>query len=294
MAIENGYLVGESEIDTLNATPKTYLGMEFEGQGILDNIIVRKKVLTTSETIIISKPKWTTDVIFLTAFNETTNSSNVFGLLEPQTKWNLSRQEVGSSVIEKIAVLPPNVQSFMDYKIAGSKTFKYLISAQNDSQLSNPLITDEIETTFFGVFLLDGDNESVLDNDVECYKFDLNTTVDNISNNADITTYRSYSKFDNYFIGDTDFLTGSVTSMLAYLDENEELQWSVEYLEQFRKFINNKKEKILKFKNGKTIRCMTFSSNNESFSHQYLEGVSNTGLRQPINVTFGFKETGKV
>lgn len=292
---DNGYLIGETSIKTSNVVVKTYDGLQFNGEGILDNICVRNYVATISESIIISKPKWTADVLFLTSFYETTNSANVFGLVEPQTLWNLGRQEVGSSVVEKVAVLPPNVTSFIDYKTEGGKTYNYLISAQNDTQLSNPLISEAIATTYFGVYLIEANEDGETDNaDIESYKFDLNCTVDNISNNADITTYRNYSKYDSYFIGDTDFLTGSVTSLLAYLDENEELQWSIEYLEKFRKFINNKKEKILKFKNGKAIKCMAFASNSESFSYQYIEGISNSGLIQPINVTFGFKETGKI
>ena len=295
MSVINEYLIGESDINTENVIPKKYLGLQFYGQGILDNICVRNCIKTESENIIISKPNWTSDVIFLTVFNNTTNSSNVFGLLEPQTKWDLSRQEVGGTTVKKIAILPPNFNSFIDYTIE-NKTYNYLISAQNDTQLSNPLIIEGVKANFYGVYLLDAiaiDNGTD-NNNIECYMFDFNTTVDKISNNATITSYNNYTKYNNYSIGDTDFLTGSVTSMLAYWDKNGELQWSANYLDKFRKFINNKKEKILKFKNGKAIRCVTFNSDNESFGYSFEEGVSSNGLVQPITVTFGFRETGEV
>ena len=293
---DTGYLIGDVTVLTDNITPKTYTGMQFNGKSILDNICVRNYVQTVASPLLVSKPTWTDDVLFQVVFNNTSTSTNVFGLLEPQTKWNLSRQEVGSDIIETVGSFTSDVESYIDYKVESNRNVCYFISAQNDSQLSNPIQTDPIMTIFYGVYLLDATSidEGINNDNIECYKFDISCTVQSISNNADITTYRNYTKYDSYFTSDVDYLSGSITSLLYYVDENNDLQWSVDYLNKFRAFINNKQEKILKFKNGQAIRCVTFNSNTESFSYQTSDAVVDSRLLQPTTVTFGFRETEKV
>jgi hypothetical protein len=152
MATKNKYLMGSSTINTPNVSSTSYNGLQFNGQGVLDNILVRNYVQTDSVAVnesISETPNWTKDIVFLTVFNKTTDSANVFGMTQPQTKWNISRQEVGSDVVKTIAILEPNINSFIDYKVEGNKTFQYLIQAQNDIQLSSPIISDSIKTTFY-------------------------------------------------------------------------------------------------------------------------------------------------
>lgn len=293
------YLIGTSIMpETPNLSLSSYQGLQFNGQCVLDNIWVRNYIQTDESANIVDisqPPDWTPDILFRTVFNHTLDSANIFGMLQPQTKWNISRQEVGSSIVKNIGILEPNINSFIDYKVEGNKIYNYLISAQNNMQISNPLITDNIKTSFYGVYLLnaaDIDNGSI---DVEYYKFDYMSTVDKVSDNADITSFKNYTQYDNYSIGDRDFISGSVASLLFYVDDNNQVQWDADYLDKFRKFINNKQEKILKFKNGKAIRCITFSSDSESFSYDFTDAYyKDEDLIQPINVTFGFKETGKV
>lgn len=292
---KNKYLIGSSTIYNTPMAFTSYQGLQFNGNCILDNICIRNIVQTDtiakSEDMSI-EPDWTPDVIFKTVFNYTTDSANVFGLLQSQTKFNLGRQEVGSDVIKNVAILDPNITSFIDYKVEGQKSFNYYLSAKNDTQLSEPLVTDLITTSFFGVYLLDASDidDYTNNNDVICFKLDFNATVAAVSNNADVTTYRSYQKYDQYYIGNTNYLSGSVTSLLGYWDENgDDVTWSPFYLEQFRSFINNGQEKIMKFKNGKTIRVVTFNSNTESMSYVH-EDVQN----QPTDITFGFRECADV
>ena len=295
----NKYLMGSSTINTPNVSSTSFNGLQFNGQGVLDNICVRNYVQTDAEATnesISETPDWTKDVIFLTVFNHTTDSANVFSLNSPQTSWVVSRQEVGSDVVKTIATLEPNVNSFIDYKVKGNATFNYLIQAQNDAQLSSPIISDSLETSFFGVYLIDAVSidSGVNNSDVECYKLDFNTSVGSVSNNSNITTFKNYTKYDSYFIGNTDYLSSTVTSLLAYWDGNNQITWNAEYLDKFRSFINNKQEKILKFKNGKVIRCTTFTSDTESFNYTFENGISESGSFEPTTVTFGFRETGIV
>jgi len=289
------YLIGNCVMPSSpNICPKSYQGLQFYGNGILDNICIKNYVqsdnVIKNESLSIN-PDWTPDILFMTVFNHTTNSANVFGLTQSQTKFNISRQEVGSDVVKTVGILEPNITSFLDYLCESGKYYNYLIQAQNDTQLSDFIISDVIKTDFFGVYLL---NASDIDNytnndDLECFKLDSNCTVAAVSNNADITEFNNFTKFSNYFIGDKNYLSGSVVSMLTYWDGDDEITWSKEHLEDFRKLINNGQEKIMKFKNGKIIRIVTFNSNTESMSYVY-EDIQN----QPVDVTFGFRECREV
>ena len=298
----NNYLLGTSTMPTTpNITPTVYTGLKFNGAGILDNIVIRNYVQTDTEADAVSicaTQNWSPDILFMTVFNHSTDSSNLFGLTAPQTKWHIDRQETDSNILTNIAELNPNISTFTDFKCeGGGKSYRYLISAQNATQISAPLISEDVVTSFYGVFLIDAVNvdNGANNTSVVCYSFDMNTVVSAVSNVGDSTLYHNYTQYDNYFINSTDYLVGTVTSLLAYYDGNKEIEWNAQYLDDFRAFINNKQEKIMKFKNGSCIRCVTMTSTSESMNHTFNDGiVSTSGQSQLPTITFGFRECGKV
>lgn len=294
---DNGFLMGEETIVTNGIINKSYTGFKFNGNCILDSIIMYKDIKSEQDvlnTSVSTLPEWTPDVIFLASMNNTVDASNVTGLKDSPISWSLYRQEVNSDRIIKLADLPIATTSFTDYKIAGQKEFQYLLFAESATQQSNPIVTDVIKTDFYGIYLIDADAvDNGLDNDnVETYKFDLNTTVDKVTDNNNTVFLKNYTKYQVPVMFDTDFLSGSVTGILSYPDVNDEELgriWDADYIDKFRTFINNKKQKYMKFRDGKVIKVIT-SSEGEAFEYKFEDEMPS----QVPTVTFFYQEVADV
>lgn len=297
MSTINGYLMESSTINTTDTGihNQSYTGFTFNGNCILDSIYIQNYVKTDTQilnTSVNTLPDWTPDILFLASMNNTVDASNVFGLTQSQTKWILARQEVGKDTIVNIVELIPNITTFVDYKVAGMKLFQYLIYAANDNQLSAPLITDSIKTTFYGFYLLDAEAIDNNEDYVETYKFDLNTTSDNIVGNNDFVSIKNFTSKDNVVIGKRDFLSGSITGILAYPDDtNEEVgySWDADYIDKFRTFIGNGKMKYFKMRNGKVLKVVT-GNTSESFNVKFQDEV----VSQIPTVSLHFQEVADV
>ncbi len=298
MSTKNGFLMDSEEVIVPGIINRVYTGFKFYGDCVIDSITIYKEIKSDVdvEAISVSKlPQWLPDVVFLASMNGTVDGSNVTGLVDSPTKWSLYRQEFNGDKIIKIADLPINVTSFIDYKVAGKKKFQYLLFAETDSQQSKPILTDVLETTFHGVYLIDADavDQGINNDSVETYKIDMNATVDKITDTNSTVFLKNYTRFQVPVMFDTDFLSGSVTGILSFPDESDDNDtgrlWNADYIDQFRAFINNKKQKYMKFRNGKVIKIVT-SGSGESMEYKFEDDMPS----QVPTVTFFFQEVADV
>ncbi|AAK79089.1 hypothetical protein BJV85_002882 [Clostridium acetobutylicum] len=303
MTIGDGFLIGNSVsprtslLSTPSAIKNSFTGLKFYGGYIIDSIFISKKVKSDIEIIsetVCSLPEWTWDIVFLAAMNGTVDGSNITGIIEPPQKWLLYRKEEGVDCLYKVTELDLDTTSYIDYKVAGLKNVQYFLYAASTSMISAPIVFDKFNTTFCGYFLIDAeavDNGNVYD--VETYHLDLNLSTEKVTNNNDVTFLKNYTKYDSVIFGNRDFLSGSINSILGYYNpDNDELEytWDSDYIDQFRKFINNQKQKYLKFKNGKVIKVVTTSTNGVSFEYKFDDSIS----QQIPTVTVYYQEVSDV
>jgi hypothetical protein len=306
MATENGYLIGSETIFTSNIIPQPYVGFKFNGNCIIDSIMIRnytqtdKQILSDSVTIGV-EPDWTPDVLFLASMNHTVDASNITGMTVMPTKWSLYRHEINGDVLRKVCDVDMSIQSWIDYKVeSGGKRYEYYLYAENDEQISSPVITDEIQPQFYGYFLIDcvkADSNNPLDNEMtDVFMFDLNLTQDKVTVNNDFTSLKTYNRFDQTVIGNRNFKTSGFTSLLMPKTEIGEYDFEgqtvwAEFLDKLQVFLHNKQMKYLKDTTGKILKVTTEGSNS-TFDYQ-LGNVDVNG-QQIMNVSVVWQEIADV
>lgn len=301
----NGFLIGSSKVSTNKINSESYTGFKFNGNCIIDSIMIRNyeqsdsQIINKSVTIGV-EPDWIPDVVFLASMNHTVDGSNVNDLGIIPTKWSLYRHEINGDILRKVCEVDIDINGWIDYKIEGNKRYEYYLYAESDDKISSPIITDEIKPSFYGYYLIDcikADSNNPLDNEaVDIYKFELNLTSDKVTVNNDYTSIKTYQKYDLTVVGNRNFKTGGFTSLLIPKTEIGEYDFEAktvwfEYLNELQKFLHNKQMKYLKDPSGQILKVVTEGSN-ESFSYQ-LGNVDVNG-QQINNVSVVWQEVEDV
>jgi len=305
MATINGFLLNNSvmpiSINTnTSLNNQSYTGFTFSGNCILDSVAIQNYIKSDAQilaTSVSTLPDWTPDMLFLAKFDNTTDGSNVFGMIDAITSWSLYRRKISDSVMVKIVEVDKNIMSWMDYSTMGNETYEYLIFANSGTQVSEPIITDEILTSYFGYYLIDGASDFVtsadpnnstpliangidadLNSNIITYKFDVNVEADKIMQNNDVTFLKSYNIWDTCVIGNRNFRSGSFTTTVIPYDEYGnydylgEQRWA-DYFDDLRTFLHNKQGKYYKNYQGDLMYVVT-EGNGSTSDTKHARGIS--------------------
>ncbi len=291
-----------NEITNTNLHNQSHTGFTFNGNCVLDSIYIENEtmddtdILNTSVSIL---PEWTPNVIFLASMNNTVDASNVSNLTGSVTSWILYRQELNADIMYKVCEVTPNITSWIDYKAEGNKTYVYYIYAQSDTQISEPIITDEFKTNFYGYYLISSDADSSdpgINDNVQVFKFDLNVTSDKVINNNNAIYLKNFTKYDTVITLPRDFRSGSFTSSLIPFDINGNydfegnLNWA-DYLESLHILLASSDYKYIKNREGQIIMVSTTNTSQTSHEHTFDENLTINGQKL-INVTIYYNEIG--
>lgn len=304
--INNGFLIGDEEIFTDNVIPTSHTGFKFNGNCIIDSVVIRNyqktDTIIQNESVTIGViPEWTPDVLFLASMNNIVDASNVSGMTVMPNKWSLYRHEKDGDKLYKVCDVDMSINSWMDYKVKGNITYEYYLYAQNDTQISNPIITDQIKTTFWGWYLIDSigaeSNDPLVNEAVETYKFDLNLQSSKITTNNDMTLLKNYSQFDTAVILDRNFRSSDFSAWLIPQLEDGEYDFEGatrfnDMVDNLKLFLHNKQNKYLKTRDGDIIKIITEGSNS-TVDYQYQDVLYVNG-NQPAVVTVYWTEIGTV
>ena len=304
MATINGFLINSESINS-DIVEEAHTGFTFNGNCILDSVAIQNYAKTDAqvlETRVKTLPDWTPDMKFLASFNGTTDGSNVFGMTSSPTSWSLYRREYGGSVLTKVCDCDINVMEWTDYLCEGNKSYEWLIFAHSDEQISEPIITDVVKTSFYGYFLLSSDadniNDSNINNNVEVFEFNLNLTSDKVTKNNDVTQLKTYGRFDKNIIGNRCFRSGTFTSVIIpfddenYYDFEAKMNWR-DYLEELDLFLSDKGYKYLKNRSGQIMKISTHGAGSD-YDLQFTEDMAIGENNQQMNLTIYFNEVGLV
>ena len=304
MASLNGFLIG-SETITTDTTSQEHTGFTFNGNCVIDSVCIQNyaktnvQVLDTSVSIL---PEWTPDIKFLAKFDGTTDGSNVFGMSGSPTSWSLYRREYQGDILTKICDTEIDNMSWIDYKCKGNMEYEYLLFANTNSQISAPIITDKLRTSFYGYFLISSDADSMdaqINNNTVVYKLDLDITTDKVTVANDMTVLKNYSSYDTVVMGNRRFRSGTINSKLIPFDEDglydfdSKIRWAT-YLEDFGEFLHDKKYKYLKNRAGQIMKVVTEGAS-EAMSYKFVDEIAvGENGQQLIDATISYTEIGKV
>jgi len=128
MSNNDGFLIQSSIITTDNSVVSfhntEYTGFTFNGNCVLDSVAIQNyektdaQVLDTSVSVL---PSWTPDVKFLASFNNTSDGSNVFGMVDSPISWSLYRRIYQGDILTLVATIGTGVTSWIDYKCEGNQ-----------------------------------------------------------------------------------------------------------------------------------------------------------------------------
>lgn len=282
--ILSGSFLGISYLNFAQALPvaSTYNKITFYGNNIVDGIHLQNRLYSDSEVQALDindYPAWDGYTLMLSRFdNQDTEAGNVTNLSSNITSWNIYRRATDEEISKNLATVDDTVTQYIDYTAQANKTYIYDIFPQTATQIGAPVETAQTLANFYGWYLVDTDTNTI-------YKFDLNLQSGDISNEIDFTEYKNYSKFPGFTFTDRDYIKVTVSAVCGSINQDGTIYQPVDYIEQLKDFINNKKEKLFKSRKGDIWRGIT-----TNFKYKYMDEVG----QQVAVVTFDFVESGSV
>lgn len=255
-----------------------------EGENvIIDSLWGRNEVISESiinnYTDMTYLPQWSITTYILALFNNTTAGGNIEGITNPITNWLLYRQDTNESKLVFLAELDVEEIEFEDFKALLDKNVRYYLFAKNDTEMGTPLISNYVDTTYWGHFLIDEDNGI-------SYRFNLNSSSSANSYEDDFTEYNTNTKYKTVSHGSRNALKKSIGAVLHDESDCDDVIQSNDLLEEFRDFIITDGSKLYKDKRGRIYRVETHSHSGS----QLNENISD----QVVVTNFSIVEVGDV
>ena len=266
---------------------RSYSSIKIYGNATIDKLQIKNIEVdnTTLQNIIITdKLVWTPDTIALCEFENSLLAGNIADLDSPVTNWQISRRESNSSVLKNLGIVDVSVNEFVDYECQANKNYVYEVYGINDTQISEPFITNSIDTSgIYGWFLVGND----VDGSTYVYKMDLNLDFGGYQNEEDFTEHNTYTKFNAFSVGERRFLRGTLSAIAGEisLDGNQLIQ-PVDYIDILRNRIQDISTKILKSRKGEIFKVKT-----HGFS---ATPVDNGIMSQPYIIKFDFIQCAEI
>jgi hypothetical protein len=265
---------------------RSYQRVKIYGNATIDKLQIKNKEIdneTLKNIIITDKLKWTPNTIALCEFENNLIAGNIVNLDSPVTHWQISRRESGSSVLKTIGKVEVGTTEFIDYTCQQGKKYIYEIYGINDTQMSEPFITEEIETDFWGWYLIGNDQDS----STYVYMLDLDVNFDGYQVEEDITEHPTYLQFNAFSKGQRQFVRGTLSAIAGEISSSTgELLQPSEYITTLQDRIQDISTKILKSRKGEIYKVKT---------HGFKATPVNNGIMsQPYIVQFNFVQCEKI
>lgn len=283
----SGSFLGLAVFQKLENIPirRVYSKIRIYGASTVNNLQILDKELTNTEIEDIDTsedPAWTSDTLLLAKFNGNLVAGNIDSS-EAVEEWQVIRKESGSDTLTILDTIDVSEISFVDYTCQQDKNYIYDIFPLTATQICQVLETAEIETDFFGYFLIGEDS----DGNTCVYKFDLNVTSGSNDYQEDVTIYETFTQYPSIAIGERKYLTTNISAICGTISTTTDLLLQpIEYLDQLRDFILDGKTKLWKSRKG---------SIHNVFTHNFKYQVLNDGIgSQPMVVSFDVIEVSDV
>lgn len=234
------------------------------GQMTIGNVWVKNVVLTDAEVNAIpldEVPLWDSDTNLLATFQtETTGGGTVAGLVGAIENYDVFRREVGETTSVLLKTLDASATGFIDYTTEPNRQYDYEVQAYNSTERAEPFVSDTVSTNYFGFYIIDASDDA--DDSRTVYYLRSNATTDGITNIKDNTKIETNNKFPSFLTGNRDYLEGTIQAIAGVPNNTTfKIDQTIDFLEEFREFINNGKPKFVKTRQGRTMRCYTHEPN---------------------------------
>ena len=281
-----GSFLGLSTFQSIEGTNiplrKTYSKVRVYGNSIIDKLQIKNIEMSDSELqniIMTDNLIWDANTLLMAEFENDLVAGNIADLTNPIIKWQVNRREVGGSTLKALDIVDVGISEYVDYSAQHGKNYIYSLFATSENEQSEPLECEEIETDFFGYYLVDEEEGKV-------FKFDLNVQSGTKQYQEDVTIMDNYTEYPSIAMGKRKYFTSSISCICGTVSINGQLQQSNEYVSELRNYILNGKKKIFKTRKGEIYKVFT-----SNYSEQQLDD----GIKeQVILISFNLTEVGEV
>ena len=260
----------------------TYQKIRIYGNATIDKLQIKNIEMSDEDLqniIMTDNSIWDINTLAMAEFENDLIAGNISNLINPVTKWQVNRREVSGSTFKVLDVVDVGVSEYIDYSAQHGKNYIYSLFATSENEQSEPLECEEVETDFFGYYLVDEEEGKV-------YKFDLNVQSGTKQYQEDVTISKSYGKYPTISQGQSRYFSTTLSCICGTVDINGRLQQSINYVDGLREFILNGKQKIFKTRRGEIYKVYT-----NNYSEQQLDD----GIKeQIILVSFDITEVASI
>lgn len=246
------------------------------GEGKFDKVWIRNvedsayyNTITNIEDYV---PVFDTDTSFLAEFNGNLSAGSLSTGGDPILSWIVSKRSSNGNINRLVGEFAPNISSAYDYRAKRGENYIYQITPKTETQLGQSLLSTQIESEYYGIFLIDEDSGLILN-------FNLNGNIGNMSANDDMTIYETFNKYGTISKGKRNYLSGTIQGVVPEtLDycTNGVIQ-GTDFIDLVQDYVASDSSKLLKTRKGDIFKIETSNFSRSQFvneSRQQVDMVS--------------------
>lgn len=197
------------------------------------------------------KPSWDEFTSFLVNFNHNLTGGNS-SIGADFVGWILYRKNLTKNTpLEFVATITNNnINNIRDYMVTNGEEYNYHLVANTNEYMASPFISDKISTCFEDYYLLLGEEKGEVVQVTDIYKFALNLSTSDLTNNAMVNKMINFTPYPKVQVANANFMSGTLTSFTGYVGEDNKYADSKSVIEDLRNLNINPKRKFLKDRKG--------------------------------------------
>lgn len=230
---------------------------------------------------------------FLVTFDDGTTTAQ--GIADEALGYTFSiyREVEGTNNLIYVARLDEGSLSVTDYGVVNNTNYRYYIFQEDDSAVSEAVISNNVQTCWWDWSLADlipsdEDNLYYVD-DSNIWKFDLNLSSASMTNTMSTTVYDSLAQYPKVSVGNTNYSTGGITCLLGSISRDGSsaltYQEPAVLMDLWKAFCSNGRMKLLKDRKGNAY-LVAITSNSSQIDDILSE--------QPNTITFNWVQVGDI
>ena len=272
-----------TETIVVTETAQTYESVRFSGEVYLDNNHLINKTLSDAEIgVVWDEQIRTIDSEFLGDYEDSLDAGSLTAGELQVDSWRVRRRKLTDTLFTDLATVSyqstPTSVSFFDYLPRIGVDYEYEVYSVLNGIVGSGFGGEKKVSTFG--WILENDYVSPA-TPTTTYIFDLEI------DSSDISTNRSFKKFDNYTkycafrFGDREYRESQLSTMPYTFTSGSGITIGLDMVDDLRDFINNGEPKWLRNYFGDIYRVITYD-----FSYKFIDKIES----QPLNIKFSWSE----
>ena len=209
---------------------------------------------------------------FLVTFDDGTTTSG--GVADVALGYNFSiyREVKDTNQLVYIARLGEGSLSMTDYGVTNNRTYKYYIFKEDESAISEAVVSNDVSTCWWDWSLIDiipsPSEKGLYYTTGDIWKFNLNISSAARTQTLNNTTYNNLTRFPKVSSGKLNYSTGSLTCLLG--DIQRTTNSLAEYIEpstmldEWNEFCADGNMKLLKDRKGNAMLVMVIGTSSQT------------------------------